>query len=140
MADNEGLIEMLRGIIVACDTKVKEGEKAKRHLMAAKAHLEVLLSDSDDVVAESSAEFAVRAFGSDNVLSVGEITDRMKNLGWRSSSAKPVGVVAGLLKRDARFRRLARGIYELKAESEVHMNGHAGSFDSSDVSSMAPET
>ena len=120
MSDTKELVDRVRDMIVEGEAKIQEAEKLKRRITVAKEFLILLLEDESNSNNLSGLEAALRVFDKrpGESLSISEVVETMKVLGWHSNSTKPESVVGGILHRDSRFERVGRGQYRLLATSE----------------------
>ena len=116
--DNKQMIEMLRETILKGEAKLKEAEKIRKEVKAARDYLEVLLANESDAASLSGPEAALMAFKAspDEALSIREVLDHMTLLGWHTSANRPEAIVGGMLHRDDRFERTGRGYYRLRSK------------------------
>ena len=119
--DNRQMIELLREAILKGEAKLKEAEKIRKEVKAARDYLEVLLANESHAASLSGPEAALMAFKAspDEDLSIREVLDHMTLLGWHTSADRPEAIVGGMLHRDDRFERIGRGYYRLKSKSAV---------------------
>lgn len=113
---NKQMIEMLREAILKGEATLKEAEKIRKEVKAAREYLEVLLANENDAASLSGPEAALMAFKAspDEALSIREVLDRMTLLGWHTNASRPEAIVGGMLHRDERFERTGRGYYRLR--------------------------
>lgn len=116
MQDNKQMIEAIREAILGYEVKVKELQNVMKQLVTAREYLDALmLSEGSDANTLSGPETALKVFETspEEDLSIGDIGNRMKMLGWRTGASRPEAVVGGMLHRDPRFVRTGRGHYRL---------------------------